>query len=190
MRQAYIFDFDGVLVNTMDAHFECYKRALAEAGIPIDRERFYSQAGMTGREQIAYFAEKAGTLVDANEVYARKREIWRNGKHKIQAIKCNLELLRILGEAGCRTAIATGSSPGTVEPIIEKFDIRVDAVVTAEDVERGKPHPDLFLRAAEKLGAKPEDCTVIEDSDVGIEAAENACMKAMRFHEFKNTANP
>ncbi len=60
--------------------------------------------------------------------------------------------------------------------------IEADALVTSEDVTRGKPHPDLFLAAAEKLGARPADCIVVEDSDVGIECARNAGMMAMRFY--------
>ena len=61
--------------------------------------------------------------------------------------------------------------------------IVVDAVATSVDVERGKPFPDLFLCAAKKLGVKPELCIVIEDSDVGIEAAQAAGMKVMRFYD-------
>ena len=66
---------------------------------------------------------------------------------------------------------------------MEQYNIEVDAVVCKEDIERGKPFPDLFLRAAEKLSAKPENCIVIEDSDAGIEAARAAGMKIMRFYD-------
>ncbi|MCK4923699.1 MAG: HAD family hydrolase, partial [Spirochaetes bacterium] len=62
-----------------------------------------------------------------------------------------------------------------------------DAVVTSEDVKRGKPNPDLFLCAAEKLELPPELCIVIEDSDVGIEAARNARMHALRFFDREKT---
>jgi beta-phosphoglucomutase len=64
-----------------------------------------------------------------------------------------------------------------------QFGIEVDAVVTSEDVKRGKPHPDLFLAAAERLGARPGDCVVVEDSDVGIECARNAGMRCFRFFD-------
>ena len=77
MSTAWIFDFDGVLVNTMETHFACYSQALAEAGVPIDKAQFFSQAGMTGREQISWFARKAGISVDADAVYQRKGEIFR-----------------------------------------------------------------------------------------------------------------
>ena len=183
MEYAYIFDFDGVLTNSMEAHFGSYQEALAEANVPLDKDKFYSNAGMTGKEQIAFFADKAGIEVDVEKVYARKGQLWDNYTHCITKIPCNLELLKCMRAAGYKTAIATGSTPGSVVPIMEKYQIQVDAIITAKDVKRGKPHPDLFLCAAEKLGFAPEMCVVVEDSDVGIEAAKAAGMKAMRFYD-------
>jgi HAD superfamily hydrolase (TIGR01509 family) len=87
-------------------------------------------------------------------------------------------------------AVATGSSPPTILPIMRHLGIEVDAIVTAHDVERGKPFPDLFLSAAEKLGLPAERCVVVEDSDVGIEAARAAGMQAMRFHEMLAQSQP
>ena len=66
---------------------------------------------------------------------------------------------------------------------MREHGLEVDAVVGAEDVARGKPHPDLFLCAAERLGRPPADCIVVEDSDVGIEAAQAAKMRVMRFYD-------
>jgi len=185
MRTAYIFDFDGVLVNTMEAHFACNQQALAEEGVPIDKAQFFFQAGMTGREQISYFASKAGKSVDIEKVYRRKGELYEHYIEKATLIEENFHLLQILREKGYPVAIASGSSHKSIDPVMERFGIRADAVVTSADISRGKPHPDLFLKAAEWLGVPPEHCIVIEDSEVGIEAALNAGMKAMRFYENK-----
>lgn len=182
-RYAYIFDFDGVLVNTMNAHFECYRRALEEVDVPIDKGQFYSQAGMTGKEQIEYFARKVGVTVDSEKVYARKREIWESQNPAIEKIDCNLQLLKILKKKGCPVAIASGSSRSSILPIIQKYNIEIDVIVTGEDVQRGKPSPDLFLCAAERLNVAPENCVVVEDSDVGVQAAQSAGMKVMRFYD-------
>ena len=182
MEYAYIFDFDGVLVSSMEAHFSSYKQALAEEKIPIDKAKFYSNAGMTGREQIAFFANKAGSEADVEKIYARKGQLWDKYTDLIRRIPCNLELLKCVKAAGYPVAIATGSTPASVVPIMNRYEIEVDAVVTANDVNRGKPYPDLFLRAAERLGIAPEKCIVVEDSDVGIEAARAAGMRAMRFY--------
>ena len=178
---AYIFDFDGVLVNTMAAHFMAYRQALAEVGVPIDERQFYSQAGMTGREQIRYFAQQAGVDVDADAVYARTRAIRRLQALPTEGIACNLELVRILRAAGARVAVATGSSRPSILPIMAEHGIEADAIVTAEDITRGKPFPDLFLAAAQALGVDPQHCVVIEDSDAGIAAAQAGGMPALRF---------
>ena len=183
MSAAWIFDFDGVLVNTMETHFACYSQALAEAGVPVDKAQFFSQAGMTGREQISWFARKAGVSVDADAIYRRKGEIFRERNPEAKKIDCMVELLHLLRSAGHRIAIATGSSRPSVQPVIDQFDLSSDALVTSEDVQRGKPHPDLFLLAAERLGAPPEECVVVEDSDVGIECARRAGMRALRFFD-------
>ena len=153
MKTAYIFDFDGVLVNTMEAHFASYGQAMAEAGVPIDRARFFSQAGMTGREQIAWFARAAGRTIDVEAVYRRKGEIAKQSVGKAAPIPVNIELLRLLRAAGHEVAIASGSSRPSILPVMAALGIEVDAVVSSEDVTRGKPHPDLFLAAAQRLGA-------------------------------------
>ncbi len=183
MQYGYIFDFDGVLVNTMELHYDAYSQACREFGIHVDRKQFFSQAGMTGREQIRYFADRAGIAVDVESVYRRKSELGRDWTDRATDIPINIQLLNILRQSGIRVAVATGSTPKSILPIMAKFGIEVDAVATSEDVERGKPNPDLFLCAAEKLGIPPQYCIVIEDSDVGIEAAKNAGMKVMRYYD-------
>jgi len=183
---AYIFDVDGVLLRTMEAHFVCYKQALAEAGVPIDKAQFYTQAGMTGQEQIRYFADKAGVKVDAANIYARKRELFSQLKDPAESIECNVRLLRALRAAKVPVGIASGSSRKSWVPLLEQFGIEADALVGAEDVKRGKPNPDLFLCAAERLGVDPANCIVLEDSDAGVDAAKAAGMKVMRFYDNVN----
>jgi len=180
---AFIFDVDGVLLRTMEAHFECYKQALEEANVPIERAQFFRQAGMTGQEQIKYFAAKAGVKVDVERIYGRKRELFQEHRDAAETIDCNVRLLSALKSAKFPVAIASGSSRKSWVPLLAKFGIQADAMVGAEDVEHGKPHPDLYLRAARELGIPPSDCIVFEDSDAGIDAAKAAGMKAMRFYD-------
>ena len=183
MKTGFIFDFDGVLASTMEAHFKCNEKALAEAGIPIDKKQFLYQAGMTGREQIAYFAAKAGVEADIESIYRRKHEIYEEFIGNVTVIECNLKLLRALRAAGFPVAIATGSSYKSTGPVLVRYGIEADALVTSADVANGKPNPDIFLTAAERLGVPPEDCIVFEDADVGIEAAKRAGMRSMRFFD-------
>lgn len=180
---AYIFDFDGVLFYTMEAHFHCYEQALAEYGIPIDRDQFYRQAGMKGVDQIDYFAKKAGVSADPGAVYRRKREIQEACEMSAEPIECNLDLLKLLMAAGRPTAIASGSSRKSILPVLEGFGLDVEVLVTSEDVARGKPFPDLFLKAARKMAISPARCMVVEDSEAGVEAAHAAGMGVLRYFD-------
>jgi HAD superfamily hydrolase (TIGR01509 family) len=182
---AYIFDFDGVLFYTMEEHFQCYRQALEEYGVAIDRAQFYRQAGMKGVEQIAYFAEAAGVRVDPAEVYRRKGEIQKSRDPAAEPIKCNLDWLVMLKKNGNPVAIASGSSKPSILPVLERYGISIDVIVTSEDVKRGKPNPDLFLEAGRRLGAPPERCIVIEDSDAGVEAARAAGMAVLRYYDIQ-----
>lgn len=190
MQFAFIFDFDGVLVDTMSLHFEAYRGALEHVGVPLDRAQFYHLAGMTGREHIRYFAEKAGVAVDVDEVYEYKNKLQSGLLGKAQSIETNVELLRILRASGVKVAIASGSSRRSVQPAMEILGIEADAVITADDVIRGKPHPDLFLLSAEKLEISPRFCVVVEDSPVGVEAARAAGMKVFHFTDNRDDERP
>ncbi len=188
MTVGYIFDCDGVLVNNMELHFASHSQACLEQGVPTDRAEFFFQAGMTGREMIRHFARKAGKEIDVEKAYQRKAELFAQFSEKIRPIVCNLQILHLLRAAGCPVAIASGSSHRSLDPVMRRCGIAADAVVTSEDVKRGKPNPDLFLAAAERLGIPPQDCLVIEDSDVGVEAARRAGMRAMRFFDLQPAA--
>lgn len=190
MQYAFIFDLDGVLVDTMSLHFEAYRDALEKVGVPIDRAQFYHLAGMTGHEHIRYFAEKAGVAVDVDAVYEYKNQRQAELLGKAQPIEMNLELLRVLRAGGFKVAIASGSSRRSVRTAMDLFGIEADAVITANDVTRGKPHPDLFLLSASKLGIPPRCCVVVEDSPVGVEAARAAGMKVFHFTDNRDGDQP
>ena len=182
MSCGYIFDFDGVLANNMELHYQCNRQALAEAGVEMDKAQYFSQAGMTGIEQIAYFCTKAGVKADYQHIYARKKVLFTDYIDQIAPIQSNIDLLNLLQSNGVPVAIATGSSRNSLLPAMKKLGLEVEVLVTSEDVSRGKPHPDLFLLAAERLGLEPTACIVVEDSDVGIEAAKAARMRSLRFY--------
>jgi HAD superfamily hydrolase (TIGR01509 family) len=181
-KTGFIFDFDGVLVDTMEAHFAAYGKALEDFGVPIDQEQFFYQAGMKGIEQIAYFCKKAGREdIDPEDVYRRKKELTSEFAKLITSIPANIQLLHALRTAGHKVAIASGSSKPSILPAAERFHIQADTIVSAEDVSHGKPDPELFLIAARRLGLSPSECVVMEDSPVGLEAAHAAGMSCHLF---------
>jgi len=181
MGIGYIFDFDGVLVNTMPLHFAAYSQALEEIGVPLDRDQFYRQAGMTGREQITFFCRKAGVDADVEAVYRRKTSIAKDHFELVEPIPCNIEFFRVLKDAGFPVAIASGSSKPSILPVVKRYDIPAEIIISCEDVEKGKPHPDLFLEAAKQMNLPPDNCVVVEDSDVGVEAARAGGMHCFRY---------
>ena len=181
MSFGYIFDFDGVLADSMELQYLCNRQALAEVGVAMDKAQYFRQAGMTGIEQIQYFCAKAGVETDFQKIYRRKKALFTEYVDKIVPIGSNIALFNLLKNAGCPVVIATGSSRASLLPAMKQFGIDVP-YVCSEDVERGKPNPELFLAAAKKLDLDPGNCIVIEDSDAGIEAAKAAGMKAFRFY--------
>ena len=186
MENAYIFDFDGVLANTMETHYILYKKVLEGIGVNVNKKDFYFQAGKTGREMIKFFLEKSNLEVNetlVEKLYREKSEMYVDYIYTTTKVDCNLKLLDMLKANGIPVAIASGSSRPSILPIMEMFKISVDTLVTSEDVENGKPDPELFIRAAEKLGVNPKNCIVIEDSETGIKAARAAGMKAFHFYD-------
>jgi HAD superfamily hydrolase (TIGR01509 family) len=181
VKYAYIFDFDGVLVNTMEAHYTCYKKILSEVGVPINKKEFYRLAGKTGKEMALHFCNKAKKEVDIEEIYNKKGLLYKKYFDYIKPINSNIQLFKKLKQSGIPVAIASGSSRPSITPVAKKYGLIPDAIVTSEDVKRGKPNPDLFLKAAELLSISPKKCIVIEDSETGVLAASAAGMKAFHF---------
>jgi HAD superfamily hydrolase (TIGR01509 family) len=149
----------------------------------MDKKKYFSQAGMTGVEQIKTFCDDAGVEADYEALYNRKKEIFRTMLHEVSRIERNLEFYNILISNGVKVAVATGCSRETLETTAEYLGIFVPVSVCGGEVPRGKPNPDLFLEAARLLGLEPSKCTVVEDSDAGAEAAAAAGMACLRFYE-------
>jgi len=183
MEYGFIFDYDGILINSMEVHYKANVMVLSEIDVPMDKQRYFNQAGMTGTEQIKTFCDAAGVTADYEALYKRKKEIFQTMLHEVSRIDRNIEFYNTLIANGVKVAIATGCSRETLETTSEFIDILVPVSVCAEDVKRGKPNPDLFLEAARRLGLEPSKCTVIEDSDAGVEAAAAAGMACLRFYD-------
>ena len=179
----YIFDYDGVLLNSMEAHYKSNVIALRDINVPMDKKKYFSQAGMTGVEQIKFFCEDAGVIADYEAIYRHKKEIFNTMLHEVTRIEQNLRIYNILVTSGEKVAIATGCSRETLEMTSKFLGISVPISVCGGEVARGKPYPDLFLEAARLMGVEPKKCTVIEDSDAGIDAAMAAGMACMRYYD-------
>jgi beta-phosphoglucomutase len=177
---AVIFDVDGVLVDSYDAHFESWSRMAAEVGRELTLPQFATTFGRTSREIIEHHWGQ-GTLSDA-EIRAfddRKEALYREiVRDAFPAMDGARELIAALHNAGVPVGVGSSGPPENVALAIAQLGVEsaISARVTGRDVTRGKPDPQVFLLAAERLGVAPAHCVVIEDAPAGIAAANAARM--------------
>jgi beta-phosphoglucomutase len=177
-----IFDVDGVLVDSYDAHMRSWLLMGREHGLAITEEEFASTFGQTSREIIARFwgSDLSAQAVEALD--ARKEAIYRDLiREHFPAMDGAVELVDALAAAGFSLAVGSSGPPANVELTLDRLGraTRFDAIVTGRDVTRGKPDPQVFQIAGERLGLSPARCIVIEDAPVGIAAARAAGMASV-----------
>ena len=180
--RAYLFDCDGTIVDSMPLHYIAWKKALAEWNCSFEEQLFYAWGGRPVTEIIAALNKRDGLDMPVDAVARRKEDLYFELLPQITAIPEVVEHIEakhghipLAVVSGSRRDSVLGSL--TALHLIDKFD----TLVCAEDYARGKPAPDCFLVAAERLGVPPEDCLVFEDTDLGIEAATAAGMASVRF---------
>lgn len=173
-----VFDFDGTLVDTMPLHYRAYQRTFAEAGIELLPEDFYGNIGGKASETIPRFLRGRTCTWSVEQLHARKQDIARQLlRTEHIPILAAAELLKMFRGA-LPIALASSGSRSGIDEVLDRLGWRdqFDVIVTGADVSRGKPAPDLFLLAAERLGVAPARCLVFEDTDDGVAAARAAQM--------------
>lgn len=176
-----IFDMDGVLVDSYDAHFESWRMLAAELNAPITEARFAATFGRTSREiidELFGIADEAGVRHCDDRKESLYRDIIRSRVPEMPGARHVIALLRA---AGASIAVGSSGPPENVELVCRamELDQHLSAVVTGRDVTRGKPDPQVFLLAAERVGIEPARCVVIEDAPAGVEAARRAGMRCI-----------
>lgn len=182
--QAVIFDVDGVLVDSYHAHLESWQATAREHEVPFTREDFARTFGRTSRDIIRLLWPNGETLSDEaiRIIDDRKEALYREiVVQAFPAMDGAGELIRGLHQAGFRIAAGSSGPPENVQLAVERLGMAhaFGALVTGMDVTRGKPDPQVFLLAAERLGTPPARCVVVEDAPAGVEAAHRAGMKCV-----------
>ncbi len=178
--KAVVFDMDGLLLDSERLYARAALAAAKEVGCPLEMDVFLKFVGTTEAQRILREHYGADYPVD------QLRVVWGRLVKEVFAAELELktgarEILDLLDELGLPRAIATSSSHATVEDHLSMQGVRhrFDAVVANGDYIRGKPAPDPFLMAAERLDVAPQDCLALEDSFNGIRAAHAAGMMAV-----------
>ncbi|BCX50193.1 phosphatasebeta-phosphoglucomutase family hydrolase [Haloferula helveola] len=180
--EAIVFDCDGTLVNSMPAHFAAWCDALAYYGAAnvFQEDVFYAMGGRPTKDIVVDLNGEYGLRLDPEAVAMKKREAFLERLATIELIDEVVEFAR--SQRGkLPMAIATGGTRMVIEKTLQAVGISdlFDDVVTADDVAVGKPAPDIFLKAAELLGADPRKCLALEDAPAGIMAAQQAGMRVV-----------
>lgn len=191
-HHAVLFDMDGVLVDTYHAHYKSWLAIAEPAGLTFTEAEFAPTFGRTSREIIAYFwgdgryTDEEIAALDEKKEAAFRRII----ETDFPAMPGAHSLLRRLHDAGFALAVGSSGPPENVALVLEKLGVGelFGAVVTGMDVSRGKPDPQVFLIAAERLRMPPERCAVIEDAPAGIAAARAAGMASIGLTSTGRTA--
>ncbi|MFE5317438.1 HAD family hydrolase [Paenibacillus sp. NPDC056579] len=185
MLEAVIFDMDGVLIDSEPLHFLVEQQAFAKLGLPATKEELDLYVGMTNPDMWAKVKERHGVELPLSELIEWQVEMKLSAlkKSEEQAIDGVTGLLEQLKAGRIAVGLASSSPKVFIMAVLEKLGISeyFDCVVSGEEVPKGKPEPDVFLKAAELLNKPPHSCVVIEDSRNGTRAAKSAGMKCIGF---------
>lgn len=178
-----IFDLDGTLVDSEPNYFEAGRLTLAEHGVTgftwAEHERY---VGIGTRETIALWKQRYGLTAPLEALLAEtNRRYLALARASTPVYPQMRAFVELLAAAGVPMAVASGSSAEAIEAILTGTGLapRITTAVSADEVERGKPAPDVFLEAARRLGAAPADCVVLEDAAPGAAAAHAAGMRCV-----------
>src|SRR6267378_2515804 len=178
--RAVIFDLDGVLADSEPWWNEIDAKLLAEHGVTYRGEYHRNVLGVSYLVAVEFYKKAFGLSVATDEMMRRRGEIAADFfANRIDVFPSAKLVLQELRQMNLHLALATSSVSASARPFLARHGLAAffEVVVTGEEVDHGKPHPDIYLRAAEKLGVTADACLVIEDALSGVAAAKAAKMR-------------
>lgn len=177
---AYIFDCDGTLADTMGLHYDAWKMALEPHGADLPEDLYYSWGGRPTREIVEALNEMQGLFMDPEAMTHHKEGLYHSLLPEVRVIEPVVAFARKMH--GKRPlAVASGGGRKAVTATLESLGLihLFDAIVTSEDYVNGKPSPDPYLEAAKRLGVQASGCLVFEDTEIGRQSALAAGMECV-----------
>jgi 16S rRNA pseudouridine516 synthase len=198
--RAVIFDLDGILADSEPSWDDIDAKLLSEYGVTYRGEHHREVLGVSYKASVEFFKKTFNITAPTEELMRRRGEIATDFfANKIGLFPHVKEVLEELRNMKLRLAVATSSVSASARPFLDRHQITefFEVIITGDEIERGKPAPDIYLRAAEKLGVAANECLVIEDSLSGVAAAKAAKMRVAaipdtRFvdpREYEDTAD-
>ena len=177
---AYIFDCDGTLADTMGLHYEAWKMALEPHGADLPEDLYYSWGGRPTREIVETLNEMQGLFMDPEAMVHHKESLYHSSLPEVQPIVEVVSIARSM-HGKKPMAVASGGGRGSVHATLEGLGLihLFNTIVTSEDYINGKPSPDPYLEAARRLGVDPSGCLVFEDTEIGRQSAHAAGMECV-----------
>ena len=179
---AVIFDMDGVIVDNMQYHKQAWERFLKKYAPEIELQEFTRHFGKTNKDLFKIIFQKDISPEEEVRLGEEKEALYRDLYAEfIEPVNGLSDFLRILKKNHVKTAVATASPETNVDFVFKNIGLLeyFDAVIDASDAKKGKPDPEIYLKAAHLIDYPPESCLVFEDSFPGIQAAINAGMKVI-----------
>ena len=188
-KKAVIFDMDGVIFDTEKVYLDIWIEVFEKYGYKMTKELYVNVMGTGRKNVIKTFLENFGDDLPIEKMYEEKDNqlFYRIENQGIPLKEGVKELFSMLKEKNYKIALATSAKRERVEKQIKDKWLKesFDAIVCGDDVEKGKPSPDIFLKAAKEIDVEPENCFVVEDSPAGIKAAFSGGMKGIHVEDLK-----
>jgi len=183
VARAVLWDMDGTLIDSEEFHWISWRNAMANEGIVITREQFRSSFGQRNDSIIPSWLGAAATPERIERISNAKEELYRQlvrteGMTPLPGVASWLHRLH---EQGWLQAIASAAPQANIEIVLEALSASrfFQGIVSADDVHKGKPDPEVYLIAASRVGASPDRCIVVEDAVAGVEGARSAGMRSI-----------
>lgn len=180
-RPIIIFDMDGLMIDSELTQSISFKKVLEKHGIKI-REKIVQVLGVKVIENLEILKKKYQIKASTKQLFKEKNQIYdRLLKGKITTMPDLFGLIKLLKKAKFRLALASSSNHHHIQLVLKRLNLTncFEATFSGEQVKKGKPNPEIYLKTAQKLGVRPDCCLVLEDAETGVKAAKNAKMKCI-----------